>query len=164
MVKPLVGNVIPEGIVQPESEQELVDLVRLAQANKIKLTPRGRATSGYGGVLPIQGGLVVEFNRLNHIIDILDLPNESSWLKLRGLLIDGKGYHTFPPFEMMVNTMRQHGNIWGSYAKDRDAWITNEIRPMVMEKAEYVFFPGCTSSFVEQDVAMNIIGRRGNRF
>lgn len=70
MVKPLVGNVIPEGIVQPESEQELVDLVRLAWAKNIKLTPRGKATSGYGGVLPVQGGLVVEFNRLNHIIDI----------------------------------------------------------------------------------------------
>lgn len=83
----------------------------------------------------------------------LDLPNESSWLKLRGLLVDGKGYHTFPPFEMMVNTMRQQGNIWGGYARDRDGWITDEIRPMIKEKAEYAFFPGCTSSFVEQDVA-----------
>ena len=56
--------------MQPESEQELVELVRLAQAKNIKLTPRGKATSGYGGVLPVQGGLVVEFNRMNRIIDI----------------------------------------------------------------------------------------------
>lgn len=83
----------------------------------------------------------------------LDLPNESSWLKLRGLLVDGEGFHTFPPFEIMVNTMRQQGNIWGGYARDRDAWISDEIRPMIKEKAEYAFFPGCTSSFVEQDVA-----------
>lgn len=83
----------------------------------------------------------------------LDLPNESSWLKLRGLLVDKRGYHTFPPFEIMVNTMRQQGNIWAGYAKDRDGWITDEIRPMIKEKAEYAFFPGCTSSFVEQDVA-----------
>jgi Fe-S oxidoreductase/FAD/FMN-containing dehydrogenase len=85
----------------------------------------------------------------------LDLPNESSWLKMRGLLIDGAGYHTFPPFEIMVNTMRQQGNIWGGYRKDRDAWITDEIRPLIKEKAEYAFFPGCTSSFVEQDVAQS---------
>jgi len=85
----------------------------------------------------------------------LDLPNESSWLKLRGLLIDGRGYHTFPPFEIMVNTMRQQGNIWAGYAKDRDGWITDEIRPSIKEKAEYAFFPGCTSSFVEQDVAQS---------
>ncbi len=85
----------------------------------------------------------------------LDLPNESSWLKLRGILVDGKGFHTFPPFEIMVNTMRQQGNIWGGYASDRDNWITDEIRPMIKEKAEYAFFPGCTSSFVEQDVAQS---------
>lgn len=83
----------------------------------------------------------------------LDLPNESSWLKLRGMLVDQMGYHTFPPFEIMVNTMRQQGNIWGGYARDRDQWITEEIRPLVKEKADYAFFPGCTSSFVEQDVA-----------
>lgn len=85
----------------------------------------------------------------------LDLPNETSWLKLRGLLIDGRGYHTFPPFEIMVNTMRQQGNIWGEYAKNRDGWITEEIRPMIKESSEYAFFPGCTSSYVEQDVAQS---------
>ncbi|CFX14195.1 Alpha-helical ferredoxin [Syntrophomonas zehnderi OL-4] len=85
----------------------------------------------------------------------LDLPNESSWLKLRGELIDKRGYHTFPPFEIMVNTMRQQGNIWGSYARDRDAWMTDEIRAYVKDKADYAYFPGCTASFVEQDVAQS---------
>lgn len=85
----------------------------------------------------------------------LDLPIESSWLKLRGELIDGRGYHTFPPFEIMVNTMRQQGNIWAGYAQNRDGWITDEIRPDIKETAEYAFFPGCTSSFVEQDVAQS---------
>jgi Fe-S oxidoreductase/FAD/FMN-containing dehydrogenase len=85
----------------------------------------------------------------------LDLPNESSWLTLRGELIDKRGFHTFPPFEIMVNTMRQQGNIWGSYAKDRDGWMTDEIREYVSDKSDYVFFPGCTSSFVEQDVAQS---------
>lgn len=51
--------------------------------------------------------------------------------------------------------MRQQGNIWGGYAKDRDGWITDEIRPSIKEQAEYAFFPGCTSSFVEQDVAQS---------
>lgn len=69
----------------------------------------------------------------------LDLPNESSWLKLRGLLIEERGFHTFPPFEIMANTMRQQGNIWGSYARDRDAWVTDEIRSNIKEVAEYAF-------------------------
>ncbi len=83
----------------------------------------------------------------------LDLPNEDSWLKMRGELVDKRGNHTFPAFEIMVNTMRQQGNIWGSYAKDRDLWMTDDIRAYVKEKADYAYFPGCTSSFVEQDVA-----------
>jgi len=85
----------------------------------------------------------------------LDLPNEDSWLTLRGELIDNRKFHTFPPFEIMVNTMRQQGNIWGDYAKNRDGWMTDEIRDYIKDKADYAFFPGCTSSFVEQDVAQS---------
>ncbi len=97
----------------------------------------------------------------------LDLPNESSWLKLRGLLVDEMGYRTFPPFEIMVNTMRQQGNIWGSYARDRDEWMTDEIRAFVKEQGEFAFFPGCTSSFVEHDVAQaaaHILNAAGIKF
>ncbi|MGE5422465.1 MAG: FAD-binding oxidoreductase, partial [Ignavibacteriales bacterium] len=70
MIKPLVGNPIPDGIVQPISEEELIDLVNLARERRFNLTPRGKATSGYGGVLPVQGGLVVEFTRMKKIIAI----------------------------------------------------------------------------------------------
>lgn len=70
LVQPLVGNTIPEGIVQPENEEELAKVVRWAYEKGIPLTPRAKASSGYGGVLPIKGGLVVDFFRLNHVIDI----------------------------------------------------------------------------------------------
>ncbi len=49
LIKPLVGSTVPDAIVQPASEEELVALVRWAQKNRIPLTPRGRASSGYGG-------------------------------------------------------------------------------------------------------------------
>ena len=88
----------------------------------------------------------------NHTCD-LDLPNESSWLKLRGLLVDKWGYHTFPPFEIMVNTLRQQGNIWGGYGKERDAWMIEELRPNLVDKSDYAYFVGCTSSYVEHDLA-----------
>jgi Fe-S oxidoreductase/FAD/FMN-containing dehydrogenase len=70
LVKPLVGNTIPEAVVQPESEEELIELVDWAANHKIALTPRGKASSGYGGVLPIKKGLVVDFYRMNRIISI----------------------------------------------------------------------------------------------
>lgn len=68
LLKPLVGNTIPDTVVQPETEQELAELVRWAAENKVPLTPRGRATSGYGGVLPVKNGAVVDFYRMNRII------------------------------------------------------------------------------------------------
>jgi Fe-S oxidoreductase/FAD/FMN-containing dehydrogenase len=70
IIKPFVGKILPDAVVQPESEAELVDLVRWASQNKVPLTPRGKATSGYGGVLPVKKGIVVDFWRLNRVKDI----------------------------------------------------------------------------------------------
>lgn len=70
MVRPFIGNPIPDAVVQPITEHELVELVLLANQEAINLIPRGKATSGYGGVLPVDGGVVVEFNRMNKILDI----------------------------------------------------------------------------------------------
>jgi Fe-S oxidoreductase/FAD/FMN-containing dehydrogenase len=70
LIKPLLGNTTPDAIVQPETEKELVELVRWARENKIPLTPRGRASSGYGGVLPVKQGVVIDFYRMSKIIRI----------------------------------------------------------------------------------------------
>ena len=70
LIKPLIGNTVPDAIVQPESEEELVELVRWANANRIPLTPRAKASSGYGGVLPVKQGVVVDFFRFNKIRNI----------------------------------------------------------------------------------------------
>jgi len=70
LIKPLVGSTVPHAVVQPASEEELVALVRWAQENSVALTPRGRATSGYGGVLPVKGGLVVDFFHLSKFLEI----------------------------------------------------------------------------------------------
>jgi FAD/FMN-containing dehydrogenase len=70
LVKPLLGNTIPDAIVQPENEKELISLVQWAQENRIPITPRGKGSSGYGGVLPMKQGVVVDFYRMNRIIRI----------------------------------------------------------------------------------------------
>jgi Fe-S oxidoreductase/FAD/FMN-containing dehydrogenase len=70
LFKPLIGNTIPDGVVQPESEAELVELVQFAGQNEIPLTPRGKATSGYGGAVPMKQGLVVDFYRMKKIFGI----------------------------------------------------------------------------------------------
>src|SRR4030042_6570146 len=70
LIKPLVGNTIPEAVVQPETEQELAELVHWAAEKKVPLTPRGKASSGYGGVLPVKNGVVVDFYHMNRILKI----------------------------------------------------------------------------------------------
>ena len=70
LIKPLVGSTVPDAVVQPASEEELVALVRWAQENHVALTPRGRGSSGYGGVLPVKGGLVVDFFHLSKLLEI----------------------------------------------------------------------------------------------
>ncbi|ADG82086.1 FAD-binding and (Fe-S)-binding domain-containing protein [Thermincola potens] len=59
-----------DAVVQPVSTEEIVELVRYAREKKIPLVPRGAATSGYGGVIPIKGGIVVAFTRMNKVLGI----------------------------------------------------------------------------------------------
>jgi len=70
LVKPLVGSTVPDAVVQPASEEDLVQLVRWAAAERVPLTPRGKATSGYGGVLPVKGGVVVDFFRMDKVLAV----------------------------------------------------------------------------------------------
>ena len=70
LLKPLIGGCVPRAVVQPADEAELVELVTWACGRGIPLTPRGRATSGYGGVLPVKRGLVVDFYRMRRVLEI----------------------------------------------------------------------------------------------
>jgi len=70
LFRPLIGDTVPEAVVQPEKEDEIVELVRWAASNNVPLTPRGKASSGYGGVVPVKQGLVVDFYRMKRIIHI----------------------------------------------------------------------------------------------
>lgn len=76
LVKPLIGTTIPDAVVQPENEEQLVRLVQWANENKVALTPRGKSTSGYGGVLPVKRGVVVDFWRLRKVLAI-DAANQT---------------------------------------------------------------------------------------
>jgi Fe-S oxidoreductase/FAD/FMN-containing dehydrogenase len=64
----LAGPSLADGVVQPETEDQVVRLVRFAVAEGIPLVPRGKATSGYGGAIPAHGGLVLDLTRLKGIV------------------------------------------------------------------------------------------------
>ncbi|MBU1942790.1 MAG: FAD-binding oxidoreductase [Actinobacteria bacterium] len=84
------------------------------------------------------------------------LPIETSWMKLRGALIERDGRMTFPPFEMMAEALRAEGDIWAGYRSDRANWFPEDLadRHGPGVKAPAAYFAGCTASYVEHDIAM----------
>ena len=70
LLHPLIGSCVPDAVVQPVSESELVSLARWASSRGVPLTPRGKASAGYGGVLPIRHGVVVDFHRMSRVLAI----------------------------------------------------------------------------------------------
>ena len=70
LVRPLAGGRLADGVAQPETEEQVVELVKLAAVQRIPLVPRGKGTSGYGGAVPSHGGLVVDLTRLKGIVSI----------------------------------------------------------------------------------------------
>jgi Fe-S oxidoreductase/FAD/FMN-containing dehydrogenase len=83
----------------------------------------------------------------------LDLPIEPSWGRLRGNLVQERGFATFPPFEIMAAALKGQKNIWGGLAETRDQWIPEDLKPKIKETAKIGYFAGCTASFVEPDIA-----------
>jgi|Deesub1362B_J571_1020462.scaffolds.fasta_scaffold00034_33 FAD/FMN-containing dehydrogenase len=55
-----------EVIIQPESVDDVREILRISGEYSKPIVPRGSATSGYGGVVPLKGGIVVDFSRMNH--------------------------------------------------------------------------------------------------
>jgi len=83
----------------------------------------------------------------------LELPNEPSWLAMRGELIHNQGKMTFPPFEIMRASLLKENNIWAAYRDQRADWVPEDKKDMISERAEIGYFPGCTASYVEHDIA-----------
>jgi Fe-S oxidoreductase/FAD/FMN-containing dehydrogenase len=125
LIRPLLGNTIPDAVVQPQTEEELIELVRWANENNIPLTPRAKASSGYGGVLPVKQGVVVDFYRMNRVIQIDPQAQTATvqagvvWEKLdralqkRGLTL--RLYPTSYPASTVGGWLAQGGAGIGSY-------------------------------------------------
>lgn len=154
LIKPLVGDSMPEGIVQPENEGELAEIIRWAYENSIPITPRAKASSGYGGVLPIKGGLVIDFFRLNKVIEI-DVENLTAtveagivWEKLETALKKKNAmlqmYPSSAPGSTVGGWFCQGGAGFGSYEA---GWFHQNV-----ECARAVMPDGSTREFRGEDL------------
>jgi glycolate oxidase len=60
----------PEIVVLPSTTQEVSDIVKIAAHYHVPIVPRGAGTGLSGGAIPIYGGIVIVFTRMNRILEI----------------------------------------------------------------------------------------------
>lgn len=60
----------PDVVVKPATTEEISEILKLASAERIPVTPRGAGTGLSGGSLPIKRGILLSLERLNKIIEI----------------------------------------------------------------------------------------------
>jgi glycolate oxidase len=60
----------PLAVAVPETQQEVIALVRLCHELRVPFVARGSGTSLSGGSMPVENGIVITLNRLNRIVRI----------------------------------------------------------------------------------------------
>jgi glycolate oxidase len=61
---------LPECVIYPNSAQELSEVMKLLNLNKIPVYTRGAGTGLSGACLPVKGGVVISTKKMNRILEI----------------------------------------------------------------------------------------------
>ena len=61
---------LPQAVVFPRTTREVSDIMKIAGAYKIPVTARGAGTSVCGAPVPVQGGIVLCFSKMDRILEI----------------------------------------------------------------------------------------------
>ena len=66
----------PDVVVLPGVTEEVSKIMALSHKEKIPILGRGSGTNLTGGTVPIRGGIVIHFSRMNRIVEV-DFPNRT---------------------------------------------------------------------------------------
>jgi len=61
---------IPDVVVFARTTQQIAAIMRLANREKIPVTVQGSGTATTGASLPVEGGILLDVHRMNHILEI----------------------------------------------------------------------------------------------
>jgi len=61
---------LPDIVIKPRTAEEISEVMKICNAYKIPVTPRGAGTGLSGGALAQHGGVVISFQRMNSILEI----------------------------------------------------------------------------------------------
>ena len=91
----------PDVVAFPRNTDDVVALAKVAAKHSIPLVGRGAGTGLSGGVIPVEGGLMIAFARMNKILEI-DYENECAVVQPGVVNLDitravqGEGYYYAP--------------------------------------------------------------------
>jgi glycolate oxidase len=63
-------HAMPEVVVRPRTADEIARIMKLANRERIPVTPRGGGSGLSGGAVPLFGGIALSLDRMNQIIEI----------------------------------------------------------------------------------------------
>ena len=60
----------PDAVVFPENTEQVSRIVKLAASQNVPVVPRGAGTGLSGGAIPTEGGILIAFSHMNHILEV----------------------------------------------------------------------------------------------
>lgn len=105
----------PDVVVLPDNKEQIIEIVKLADKNKIPIYTRGSGTNLCGDTIPLHGGIVLSTLKLDKILEI-DAENLTATVE-PGLIIQrlneaiDKHGLIYPPDPGTVNTATMGGSV-----------------------------------------------------
>jgi glycolate oxidase len=106
---------LPEAVLFPQDEEQISQIIKLANQEKFNVVPRGAGTGLSGGSIPVDNSVVVVMTKWNKIIEI-DNQNLTAWVEpgvVTGILqkeIEKLGLF-YPPDPGSLNVCTIGGNV-----------------------------------------------------
>lgn len=69
-LKQILFSPVPEAVVQAESDEGVLEVLRFASSTGTSVIPRGSGSSPFGGSMPVRGGIVLDVSRMNKVLGI----------------------------------------------------------------------------------------------
>ncbi len=63
---------LPDCVVWPENDEQVAEIIRLANKEKVPVVPYGEGSGVLGGTVPVKGGIVVDMRKMDRVIAIDD--------------------------------------------------------------------------------------------
>jgi glycolate oxidase len=160
----------PAAVVFPTSRDQVVNLVRLASKEGVPFVARGSGTNLSGGSIPPDGGLIIEFSRMNRILEI-DQENLRATvepglftIELSNALAPYGYYYAPDPASQKVSTFGGNvGENSGGPHCLKYGVTTNHVLGLevVLPDGEVVELGGKTSEHLGYDLVGVLVGSEG---